>query len=44
MGNWENMRTMAGAITNKGNSDVEKFYIRVLPRFIVEDIKAIPVR
>lgn len=44
MGNWENMRTMAGAITNKGNSDVEKFYIRVLPRFIGDDIKAIPSR
>ncbi|EPN45786.1 hypothetical protein [Pseudomonas syringae] len=43
-GSWENMRTMAGAITNKGNSDVEQFYLRALPRFIVDDIKAIPSR
>jgi len=31
-------------ITNSGNSDVENFYIRALPKFIVSDIKAIPSR
>ncbi|MBC2655477.1 hypothetical protein H7A76_08505 [Pseudomonas sp. MSSRFD41] len=44
MGQLRNMKTMLGVITNSGNSDVETFYVRVLPRFIVRDIRAIPSR
>ncbi|BAQ73274.1 lipoprotein [Pseudomonas sp. Os17] len=44
MGQLRNMKSMLGVITNSGNSDVENFYIRALPKFIVSDIKAIPSR
>ncbi|KPA94570.1 hypothetical protein [Pseudomonas asplenii] len=43
-GNLRNYKTMWGAISNKGNSDVEEFYVDVLPNFIVKDIEGIPSR
>ncbi|WP_460132354.1 hypothetical protein [Pseudomonas sp. S1_E04] len=43
-GNWENMKTVAGALTNTGNASVERFYTGVLSRFIVDDLRNIPSR
>jgi len=43
-GNLHNYKSMWGAISNKGNSDVEAFYISALPNFIVKDIEDIPSR
>ncbi|KTC54490.1 hypothetical protein AO262_26630 [Pseudomonas fluorescens ABAC62] len=43
-GNWENMKTMAGVLTNSGNASVESFYTGVLSRFIVDDLRNIPSR
>ncbi|MGC5700181.1 hypothetical protein J4P02_08235 [Pseudomonas sp. NFXW11] len=44
MGQLRNMKTMLGAISNSGNSDVEAFYVKALPRYIVRDIAGIPSR
>ncbi|WP_338497268.1 hypothetical protein V5F23_00710 [Pseudomonas sp. WP18] len=44
MGQMQNMKSMLGALTNKGNSDVEGYYTGVLSRFIVDDLQAIPSR
>lgn len=44
VGQWQNMRTLAGALTNKGNADVERFYTGLLSRFIVDDLRDIPSR
>jgi hypothetical protein len=35
---------MVGALTNRGNSDVEGFYTGQLSRFIADDLRAIPSR
>lgn len=43
-GEWENWKTLATIVTNKGNSSTEKFFIGVLPRNIVRDIEDIPSR
>lgn len=43
-GDWQNLKTMAGALTNKGNSSVEPFYTGLLSRFIVDDLRNIPSR
>lgn len=43
-GDWQNMKTMAGVLTNSGNSSVESFYTGVLSRFIVDDLRNIPSR
>lgn len=43
-GQLRNMKTMVAALTHKDNSDVEPFYIRTLPTFIVSDIRDIPSR
>ncbi|MBT2342068.1 MULTISPECIES: hypothetical protein [Pseudomonas] len=44
IGQMQNMKSMLGALTNKGNSDVERYYTGVLSRFIVDDLLAIPSR
>ncbi|WP_260957083.1 hypothetical protein [Pseudomonas citri] len=44
VGQFQNMRSLAGALTNKGNSEVEEFYTSVLSRFISDDLRAIPSR
>jgi hypothetical protein len=38
------MKSMLGALTNQGNSDVEGYYTSALGRFIVDDLQAIPSR
>ncbi len=43
-GDWQNMKTMAGVLTNSGNSNVETFYTGALSRFIVDDLRGIPSR
>ena len=43
-GDWQNMKTMAGVLTNSGNSSVETFYTGLLSRFIVDDLRDIPSR
>lgn len=43
-GDWQNLKTMAGALTNTGNSSVEPFYTGLLSRFIVDDLRDIPSR
>ncbi|QOQ74317.1 hypothetical protein IMF22_22950 [Pseudomonas poae] len=43
-GDWQNMKTVAGVLTNSGNSGVESFYTGVLSRFIVDDLRNIPSR
>lgn len=43
-GDWQNMKTVAGVLTNSGNSSVESFYTGVLSRFIVDDLRNIPSR
>lgn len=43
-GDWQNMKTMAGVLTNSGNSSVETFYTGLLSRFIVDDLRGIPSR
>jgi hypothetical protein len=43
-GNWQNMKTVAGVLTNSGNASVEPFYTGVLSRFIVDDLRNIPSR
>ncbi|SDA94119.1 hypothetical protein SAMN03159443_05186 [Pseudomonas sp. NFACC15-1] len=35
---------MAGALTNRGNSDVEDYYTGQLSRFIADDLRGIPSR
>jgi hypothetical protein len=35
---------MVGALTNRGNSDVEGFYTGHLSGFIADDLRAIPSR
>ncbi|ROO42627.1 hypothetical protein [Pseudomonas sp. 7SR1] len=44
MGQMQNMKSMMGALTNKGNADVEGYYTGVLSRFIADDLQAIPSR
>ncbi|WP_417695472.1 hypothetical protein [Pseudomonas sp.] len=44
IGQLQNMRSMVGALTNRGNSDVEGFYTGQLSRFIADDLRAIPSR
>lgn len=44
LGQLQALKTMAGALSHKGNSDVEAFYVRVLPTDIVSDIRNIPSR
>lgn len=44
IGQMQNMKSMLGALTNKGNADVEGYYTGVLSRFIVDDLQAIPSR
>lgn len=44
IGQLQNMKSMMGALTNKGNSDVEGYYTGLLSRFIVDDLQAIPSR
>jgi len=44
VGQMQAMKSMMGALTNKGNSDVEGYYTRVLSRFIADDLVAIPSR
>ncbi|POA31409.1 MULTISPECIES: hypothetical protein [unclassified Pseudomonas] len=43
-GQLRNMKSMVAALTHKDNADVEPFYIRTLPTFIVSDIRDIPSR
>ncbi|MCG6577374.1 hypothetical protein EGM97_22020 [Pseudomonas sp. AF32] len=44
VGQMHNMKSMLGALTNKGNSDVEGYYTGQLSRFIADDLQAIPSR
>lgn len=43
-GDWQNMKTMGGVLTNSGNSSVELYYTGLLSRFIVDDLRNIPSR
>ncbi|MEN2398047.1 hypothetical protein [Pseudomonas halotolerans] len=44
IGQLQNMRSMMGALTNRGNSEVERFYTGNLSGFIADDLRAIPSR
>ncbi|MBT2294928.1 hypothetical protein [Pseudomonas fluorescens] len=44
VGQFQNMRSMMGALTNRGNSEVEGFYTGHLSSFIANDLRAIPSR
>ncbi|WHS60522.1 hypothetical protein [Pseudomonas sp. G2-4] len=44
IGQLQNMKSMMGALTDKGNSDVEGYYTGLLSGFIVDDLQAIPSR
>ncbi|WP_440088850.1 hypothetical protein [Pseudomonas fragariae (ex Marin et al. 2024)] len=44
IGQWQNLRTATSVFTNKSNAGVENFYVDLLPRFIVDDVKNIPSR
>lgn len=43
-GDWQNMKTMAGVLSNSGNSGVKPNYTGLLSRFIVDDLRDIPSR
>lgn len=40
----QNLRTAASVFTNRSNAGAENFYVDLLPRFIVDDVKNIPSR
>ncbi|MCP1453529.1 MULTISPECIES: hypothetical protein [Pseudomonas] len=44
IGQLEAMRGIAGALTNRGNSDVEDYYTGHLSGFIADDLRGIPSR
>ena len=44
VGQLEAMRGITGALTNKGNSDVEDYYTGHLSGFIDDDLRGIPSR
>jgi hypothetical protein len=44
IGQFHAMKGIAGALTKRGNSDVEECYTSQLSRFIADDLRAIPSR
>jgi hypothetical protein len=44
IGQFHAMKGIAGALTKRGNSDVEEYYTSQLSRFIADDLRAIPSR
>jgi len=44
IGQFQAMKGIAGALTKRGNADVEDYYTGQLSRFIADDLRAIPSR